>query len=408
MFSQTVREWIATLLCVTLLSSWPFTLAAHGQAVPHPARQAIPLFSPGQLLNQQKQTFEELFDKPWDADEWTYPLMKQITGPGRYDGTNQYGQAFSFDVVMAEPIDLTDPDLDIPPAERAWAITNGFEYYGIFGILSTDLAAVPVSGMSVFQSNAVVPYDCRFIMVKRESWNNPLFGGTESLMVGEGQAAEIELIRLCFPIPIFCPDPDCVEDCLDAYDAAVDAAQEAYDDAAADAQADYDQAVQTADATRDIAVNLANATFNATEQAAAQELAVELAVCTAGITAGHISCAFVTGFFWWTGGAATLACVIAYQVAYAGCVAAASAIYASTVNAAATIRDAEINAAKQTYNLAVQTAQQDLDDALDQAAQDLQDALDAAEQALEDCLEDCPLVICGWLWICIWIVIEEH
>ena len=379
-----------------------------------------------QVQTQQKQIFESLFGQPYDPDEWTYPLDDQVTGVGTYSGANYLGQPFDLEILISDPVDITDPTLDLTTAERQFAIDNGFEYRSVLGILSSDLAWIPVSGLSVFQSNATIPFDSRFMVSGKEDPNNPLFnGGTQALTsgqeggYGEGQVYQVEII--CVEITLYCREQGCADDCHDAYDEAIEEEQQAVDDAqaAADAaqdaldaaQADYDANIDQA--TQDLAdaTLAADAQYATDMQVADVLLAAALTGCSGKLAVDHIKCTIVAGVSWWLGGAPSLGCVLWAQAKFLGCTAVAGGAYAlaewhasqSRANTIAPFQQAidDLNTAVSDAVSALNAANQALQEAMD----DLQDAMDEAQEELEDCLGDCPLVVCGYIEICI-IIIE--
>jgi hypothetical protein len=389
MFSmKSLMRPTAAMLCATMITYWPLTLSLRAEP-PQPAEPGEPpAVSPEELIANQAEVFTKLFNEPYNPEEWTYPLHEQVKDTGIYKGENHLGQEFQLDVKVAAPVDLKTLD-GIADDERAWAIRHGFEYTGVIGTLSTDMAEVPVIGLAVFQSNPTIPFDSRFILVNTADASHAIFN-TAAFDPGGCSIGWFDI-----EIPIYCLDPDCIEDCWEEFDECLDDALDDFNEAVDAANAAFDIAANLAQANRDAAVNSANAAYNAAKNAADNQLAIALAACTATITAAHIGCAFVTALFWWTGGAATLACVVAAQVAFAACVATAMAIHSSNVNAAAATRDAAIAAANASYQAEIDAANATRNLALQQAWNDYEDALDDCLDEFEDCIEDCEWIICG-------------
>lgn len=352
-----------------------------------------------ELLETQRFVYESLFEGPFMVEEeFTYPLDFPVEDIGTYTGSNMYGEPFELEVLLASPVDVMDPDLEISDEERAWAASHGFRYHGVVGTLRSDRGSVAINGLAVWQESI---QDSRLLVSGLADATGMLFNEPASIPALE--ILPIWPFPLCFPWPIFCPDPDCVEDCQDAYDQAVADAQSDYDDAVDQAQTAFDIARDAATATRDAAINAANAAYNAARNAAQNSFAAQAALCTATLTAAHIGCAFVGGFLWFTGGAAALACILAADAAYAGCMAVAAYTYDQAIAAAQAARTAAINAANAGYQASMNAAQQTYDNAVAAANAALQQALQDAQDALDDCLDGCPKVICGWIIICIWI-----
>ncbi len=358
-------------------------------------------FNPEELLEVQADAFEKLFAHPFDANEWTYPLEKQVTGEGEYAGTNHLGQKFTLNVITTVATDLTKLE-GVSDKEREWAIKHGFAYQGVIGTLSTELATIPVLGLSVYQSNDIIAHDSRFILVNVMDEGNALFSPAVA-----PAPVEVASGYGWWPIfiPKFCLDASCVEDCWEDWDDCFNDALDDYTQAVNAANAAYSTAETLAKTTRDLTINAAHGTFNTAKAAAHSTLAIELTACTAALTAAHIGCAFVTVVAWWTGGAATLACILIADAAYAGCMAVATLIYNNDVRAAEAARDLAINAANGIYQAEMAAAKATRDQALADAKTDFNQAVDECNETLDDCLGDCPWVICGWTVVWIWLPI---
>lgn len=388
-----LRSALVWILVGAMLANGPIMLLGQS-AVPIGPVISTPAFlqpTARQLMATQAQIFEDLFAQPYDANEWTYPLDQQITGEGSYSGFNHLGQPFDLEIYHASPIDLASPELDLTPAERQLAIDSGFEYFGVVAALTTDLDWIPINGTTVYQSNSTNPFDCRLVVANREDPNHPAFEGQTLALTDDGGDTEI----ICVEVTIYCIDPDCASDCQDEYDEAVEEAQEDLDEA----QEDYDEAVGPGDPDQDPPPILDQMDDAAEElqddlNNAENSFATKAAIATAAIVAAHIKCATVVTFlFWFTGGAATLACVVAAQAVYAGKM--AHAVYS--------YKQAK-QEAQDDYNNTMQGLQAALDgwNAFLEAAQDaFQDAVDDAQEALEDCLDGCPMVVCGYILVCI-------
>jgi hypothetical protein len=378
--------FIRQMLCLILILHWPFSVSLMARPVsnPQPAQPQI-IVTPQDVLDDMAEIFEDLFGVQYDPDQWTYPLSEQVTGPGEYSGVNHLGQPFTLNVIVTEPVDIASLS-DLTLQEMRFALNNGFAYMGVIGILSTDLASVPISGLAVYQSNTTIPFDSRLVVTRKENPNNPIFSETQQLT---GDGPTLGFIPIL--IPILCPDPDCVDDCESARDDCIAAAQSEHAAGVAAAQATMDAAQAAYDAAQTSAQNI----YDTLMDTATTTLATKLAIATATITAAHIKCAFVGALLWWTGPAAILVCVIAAQAVYAATVAGALMAYNTAKDNAQAAYDAVMGPAQAAYGAAVQAFNQALSD----LANELQDDLDECQEDFEDCMDNCPWVICGWIVI---------
>lgn len=383
--SMFFRRMIAVVLCVTISLGTPLTTVTWGQQIePGPS---LPIITTEILLDEQQSVYEDLFDETYDPNEWTYPLDDEITGKGDYTGMTASGQTFTLRVLVATPVDLNDPDLDVTPQERQFAIDNGFGYTGVVGRLVTPLASIPVNGMAVSQSNATIPFDSRFVLVKKENPSSPVFNTRP--FVAPTPSAPRGSAPVSLPVFSVAAGSACEDACADAFFATTDAAGADLISTANAAITQYENKYLDAQADLDLAVSNATMAFDIDYEAEGQLYALALVACTAALTAAHIACAFVTATTWWSLGTTTLLCVLAAEAAYAGCLAVASAAYAIELNRIKSIRDLAISTANTAFQMAVAEAAA-ARDATIAAAEEVYDAI--VEQAGADytvCIAAC-------------------
>ncbi len=352
-------------------------------------------------IELQQQVWQTVFTTPFDVEtEFTYPLDNPVIESGLYSGLSIQGEPFVLDVRSTIPIDITSPDLAITDAERSWALAEGLEYSGVFGVLQSPNGEIPIFGLAVYVGGID---DSRLLVTGISDEATLALFDPALPAVGANIALVWPSVELCLEFNEYCLDPTCVADCQDDYTQAVDAAEAAHTAETQAAETAFNIAETAAAQTRNIAINAANASYNVARTAAQNTFATAAIACTAAITAAHIGCAFVTAVLWWTGGAATLACVLAAQASYAICLGLATAALNGAINAAQATRTIAVDAANASYAVAVAAAQATYDAAVAAAAAALEAALAAAESALEECLGACPWIVCGTFMIYIFI-----
>ncbi len=286
------RNTILVGLCLSLsLGPGSFRVAAFQFEDP-PSVPLTPIYTPSDILIEHQEVFEQLFDMPFDPSQWTYPLQQQVQGVGSYFGANQFGQGFELRVLIATPVDLNDPALDVGPVERQWAIDQGFAYSGIIGRLKTRLANIPVVGLAVSQSNSSVPLESEFLLSARTSGDHPIFN-PRAYEPGQTRQPSFT-IPPKMPIPLFSvqePDSPCTEACTDTYFADQQAAGDKYLAAYFAASSKLESTCLSLQATHDAAVAGAEAAYQIGKDAADATLAAVTLSATATLVAAHLLCA---------------------------------------------------------------------------------------------------------------------
>lgn len=357
------------------------------------------------LIAAHKSAWETLFQTGWSADHWTYPLEKEITDLGEYQGVNDFGEPFTLTVLSWGPVDMGA--IELPPDQKQWAIDHEYRSGSVVGWLSTDLGSVAVLGTAVRLVNNGVE-DSRFLFDYFADPESPIFtdGARYQGIIERAEkdyeqirsAAEAEALRITIEAEARLfetldrldslqyaqqqgADPACIAACYAAYNNAVAQAVAAYQAAVQAAQATRDAAIQAAADTRAAAIAAANATYNAAKTAADNTLAA----CGAAAIAAQMACriaGLACGLF-------VLACQLACSAIFAAAMTACIVTHQNAVNAAQAALTAAINAANAAYNASVNAANAAYDAAVQQASLALNNAMNAAEAALRACLAAC-------------------
>ena len=387
---------ISLLLTFTTAISQPFAIAAMASAAPAPA--PIPFFVPDDgddrngdgedLVVKQREVFERLFETPWSAEAWTYPLHEKVDGSGVYKGANQYSQSFDLDIMIAEKVGVEEAGL--PDEQIEFARSRGFEYFGVIGTLKTGLATIPVTGVAFSQGSDIAASQSYFMLVDTVDPDSALFNPTPAAEVTNEPDRETWISIL---VPVFCPDSDCVRACEEERKRCNDAAKSEYDQKVATANAALNSAKVSAGIDRDRAVSSAHNVFDAAKSTAETQLKAALIAATVAIVAAHVMCSFSLLF--------AFPCVVAAQAVYAAAVAAAQVIHDSSVRLAALQRNEAIELAQAGYASAVAAATSAHSQRLNDLGGILRRDQRACKDAFDACVRDCDPVICDWLII--WI-----
>lgn len=147
------RRWSCAVLSATLALHGPASVVL---AMPAPVRVVqddtdenhAPPGSPAEFQTLYQSVFEQLFQTPYDASEWTYPLSGPVVGAGDHHGSNQYGQPFTLEVLIATDGDIENTE-GLTEEQIAQIETRQLSMWGVIGRLTTDLASIPVHGLVI-------------------------------------------------------------------------------------------------------------------------------------------------------------------------------------------------------------------------------------------------------------------
>jgi len=393
---QSLIRPVSLLLAFTTTVSQPLAIAVTASAAPMPT--PIPYFMPDDdddhdgsgdtLIATQQDVFEQLFQTPWSAEAWTYPLYDKVEGLGVYKGSNQYAQSFELDIVVAQQVDLEA--VGLPQEHFEFAKSRGFEYFGVIGTLKTRFASIPVTGVAFSQGSDVATSQSYFMLVDTVDPDSALFN---PLPAAEVRDETDNPVWVPAYIPKFCPDTDCIRECEEQRQRCIDAANAEYLAEEAVANADFTGAEASARATRQLAVSSANTSFDAAKSTAETHMTAALLTATAALVAAHVLCAFSLFF--------ALTCVVAAQAVYATAVAAALVTRDASVRLAEVQRNTAIELAQRGYSDAVATARAAQQATLRALKRTLQRDLRACDDAFNVCIGSCVPIICGWrmIWI---------
>jgi hypothetical protein len=329
--------------------------------------QSTPPAIPVQMMTQQdiydtwELFYETMFTSTYDVNATKLNLDSTVVGPGQYGGTNQNAEDFELNVLSAVQLDVTD--LDLPPATVTQMLRQNVTWAIVEAVATSDTGTLGISGMAISRHNATIPFESVFIPLSVI----PTFYG----MTAEPPSP----LEICIPIPIFCPDPDCLADCLDDYADKVDAAVDAANLATANENVTHNTNMTQLANTLAGANDLADTNYHTQMKTCAK-------IAVAG-TAISIAAAFIT-----------------LGAGAGGLIVTATALAACQLNASNT-RDIAKNTAQSVYDTGAANENARHEGELQEIANNLQSQLDEAQEELEDCQDDCPLVICGWRMICI-------
>lgn len=294
-------------------------------------------------MSAHTATFSALFNQTWDPDHWTYNLSETVTGPGRYSGDNQYGQAFTLTLVHWAPVDLSTLGLTQETIDTA--VDRGVTLAGAVAILSTSLARVHLFGIIASRYDGNRRAQWTFMPTYYADPQSPLF---QQLLISpdQGTVSPDDGFRYDIPTPQGVPENT---------DGCIDQAIAQYDNTVANCNNVYNTTVNGpfgCNATFNNAVNGALAAFDNCMKLATGAGATCLLICLAA-SGGW-------GFFFCGVGCLALvarmelSCAQTFNAAIAAanwarnaCVAAASATHLACINTAIATRDACINNAEQ-------------------------------------------------------------
>ncbi|MFN0060627.1 MAG: hypothetical protein ACKVX7_19405 [Planctomycetota bacterium] len=395
--------WVMAFNAPAFLYGAGYQGAPAGGAIPAGPIFVVPtITTPDELIDIWEDLFETLFAKPFDPNQWTYPLETPVDQEGVFAGVNHLGQSFELEVLVFAPTPLDT--LGLTPRQIQALEAANFTISAVIGQLSTDLATVPVSGSVISTEDATHPLDVRFAVGELLDPSNPLFSPPPLPVTSPGDGAGLfPLDILCFPIPLFCSDLDCAEDCTAAYNAAVAAAEAAKAAAESAANAAFDLAQSLADIQRNGEIASAHNTYAGEVANAKSAMGIGLAACAITLNVAITYCALASVFTWYTFGLATAACIATAYIVSAGCTATVMTVFAVDMAQASNNLSTNVNAANINYNTAMAAAAAIRNSALATANAAFESARAAAQAALDACLQDC-IYICGWMWICIYLV----
>jgi hypothetical protein len=354
-------RFTALLTAVMLLCQSAVVLA---QTAPAPPSVSYPVVTEQSVYDTWELFYETLFTSPYDVNTTKLNLSSTVTDPGLYAGTNQNSEAFQLDVLSV--VELNPSELNLLPAVLIEMLRQNVTWSIVEVVASTSVGSLSVSGMALSRHNATIPYESVFIPLAEIT--------TTYSAMADGAGVPFPI---CVPVPVYCTDPGCLEDCLDDYNDSVAAANAAAELAEANEQVQHQTNMTQLSNTLNGALDLADANYDTQIKTCAAIgvggalLSVGAAFLTLGIGAGLL-------------------------------VATATALAACQLNAGNT-RDIAKNTAQSNYNTGVANENARHEGELQMIANTLQSELDAAAAALAECQGDCPTIICGWYFICFWV-----
>jgi hypothetical protein len=205
----------------------------------------------------QKGVWTTLFASDWKEDA-EYALDKRVDGAGEYQGLNENGEAFIFKAVGSLPVKLEN--LNLTPAEQAWATQNQITFSAVMGVVYTEQGAVAISGLAGTAKTAQEGFQSRLLINDVIDPNSAVFGAgfgelnaaaNGETLNAEKEAAQPEI------------DPACALACVNAYNAAVAAANAAWQQATRNANQQFQDSVDFAKTDFNLCVAQAAATYTA-------------------------------------------------------------------------------------------------------------------------------------------------
>ncbi len=296
-------------------------------------KQAPPIRIPteGDILQFYDSLYLDAFGSAFDANESTFLLDTEVTGPGTYTGANEHNQAFT--LVVEEFQQVPNPSSEVDAATAQWMGSSGFQAGSIKGTLLGPAGSLELTGtVSSFDDAASSGGRLHWMVPEFDTSLHDFANGLLSESEPESVSASTGPIEECVEVyDVDDGNEDC-QGCTSAYNAQIAAAEQTYNDAVSESVANYHLAV--ADASID---------FQSSKSSAATAFGFCVAAAEATMVAAMAGCAVL--------GVLAPPCILAAITTKAIAVAACAASLAVKINEAKNRRStAESRAARNFLN----------------------------------------------------------